>query len=90
MHALPTATAQRLNVARWAVWLVQRLLQDFYEGMELEGSVEAVYFFHGVKVDIGGQFDGCAPPSGRKAKRSAAAPNCWLPADRCGVCCPAR
>lgn len=57
------AGAQRLSATHCAVWLVQRLLHDFYEGMELEGTVEAVYFFHGVKVDIGGQFDGCVFPT---------------------------
>ena len=53
------AASHRLSGTYCAVWLAQRLLQDFYEGMELEGTVEAVYYFHGIKVDIGGQFDGC-------------------------------
>ena len=40
---------------------MQRPLRDYHEGMELDGIVEAVYFYHGVKVDIGGESDGWGP-----------------------------
>ena len=39
---------------------MQKSLQDFREGMILTGTVNAMYFNHGIKVDIGGSFDGCA------------------------------
>ena len=40
---------------------VQKSLQEFREGMILKGTVNAMYFNHGIKVDIGGTYDGCAP-----------------------------
>ena len=44
---------------------MQKGLLEFKEGMVLTGKVEAIYFHHGIKVDIGGVFDGCAhaPPA---------------------------
>lgn len=38
---------------------MQRPLSDFLEGMEMTGIVEALYLYHGVRVDLGGEFDGC-------------------------------
>ena len=37
---------------------VQKSLQAFEEGMVLTGRVNAMYFNHGIKVDIGGLYDG--------------------------------
>ncbi|BDA41840.1 hypothetical protein COCOBI_02-6340 [Coccomyxa sp. Obi] len=39
----------------------RRPLSDYIVGMELSGTVCAVYFNHGVKVDLGGQYDGLLP-----------------------------
>ena len=40
---------------------MQKSLQEFREGMTLTGTVNAMFFNHGIKVDIGGLYDGCAP-----------------------------
>ena len=40
---------------------MQKNLQEFREGMTLTGTVNAMFFNHGIKVDIGGVYDGCAP-----------------------------
>ena len=37
---------------------VQKSLHEFKEGMVLTGKVNAMYFNHGIKVDMGGLFDG--------------------------------
>lgn len=39
---------------------VQKSMHDFREGMTLTGTVNAMFFNHGIKVDIGGIYDGCA------------------------------
>lgn len=43
---------------------VQKSLLEFKEGMVFTGTVNAIYFNHGIKVDIGGVYDGCAPAAG--------------------------
>ena len=37
---------------------VQKSLHEFKEGMVLTGKVNAMFFNHGIKVDMGGLFDG--------------------------------
>jgi hypothetical protein len=36
----------------------QKPLSDFREGMEITGVVEAMYLYHGIRVDLGGEYDG--------------------------------
>ncbi|CAK0743333.1 hypothetical protein CVIRNUC_001462 [Coccomyxa viridis] len=41
--------------------LGRKSLREFKEGMVLTGKVNAMYFNHGIKVDMGGLFDGLVP-----------------------------
>ena len=41
--------------------LLQTRLQDLILGDELEGEITSLIFFEGIQVDIGAEWDGCAP-----------------------------